>query len=190
MARNVSKQSGRSNVNAGESSRHAVPYLVQGDEDDDDTMAQLSEDSNQIQVRQANVVASSGHMAETTVPNFLLKLWRLVEDKNYDFCICWDEVRQCFWGRMISLVDTCLFFQSGSSFHVKEPYTFSKDVLPLFFKHSNLNSFIRQLNMCKYWIWSVEIPLRLFWIWGSRVDVPRAQTTSPNTYLFQMVSEK
>uniref|UniRef100_A0A915JY21 HSF-type DNA-binding domain-containing protein n=1 Tax=Romanomermis culicivorax TaxID=13658 RepID=A0A915JY21_ROMCU len=64
---------------------------------------------------------------ESSIPNFLLKLWRLVEDEQFQNCIGWDE--------------------TGYSFHVCEPYMFSKSVLPLYFKHSNLNSFIRQLNM-------------------------------------------
>uniref|UniRef100_A0A3Q3N3F4 Heat shock transcription factor 1 n=1 Tax=Labrus bergylta TaxID=56723 RepID=A0A3Q3N3F4_9LABR len=37
--------------------------------------------------------------------------------------------------------------QSGSSFHVFDQGRFSKEVLPKFFKHNNMASFIRQLNM-------------------------------------------
>ena len=39
--------------------------------------------------------------------------------------------------------------QTGCSFHIQEPYAFCKNVLPQYFKHNNLNSLIRQLNMCK-----------------------------------------
>ena len=50
--------------------------------------------------------------------------------------------------------DRCLnvlfVLQSGTSFHVFDQGRFSKEVLPKFFKHNNMASFIRQLNMCEY----------------------------------------
>ncbi|KAG7500849.1 heat shock factor protein 1 isoform X1 [Solea senegalensis] len=62
-----------------------------------------------------------------SVPAFLTKLWTLVEDPDTDPLICWSP--------------------SGSSFHVFDQGRFSKEVLPKFFKHNNMASFIRQLNM-------------------------------------------
>ncbi len=41
------------------------------------------------------------------------------------------------------------FFQNGRSFHIYDQAQFSKEILPLYFKHNNIASFIRQLNMCK-----------------------------------------
>lgn len=67
-------------------------------------------------------VLSSGN-----VPAFLTKLWTLVEDPDTDPLICWSP--------------------SGTSFHVFDQGRFSKEVLPKFFKHNNMASFIRQLNM-------------------------------------------
>ncbi|KAM3596036.1 uncharacterized protein V6R79_007273 [Siganus canaliculatus] len=61
------------------------------------------------------------------VPAFLTKLWTLVEDPETDPLICWSP--------------------SGTSFHVFDQGRFSKEVLPKFFKHNNMASFIRQLNM-------------------------------------------
>ncbi|XP_068188616.1 heat shock factor protein 1 [Antennarius striatus] len=61
------------------------------------------------------------------VPAFLTKLWILVEDPETDPLICWSP--------------------SGTSFHVFDQARFSKEVLPKFFKHNNMASFIRQLNM-------------------------------------------
>jgi len=61
------------------------------------------------------------------VPAFLTKLWALVESPLTDELICWDE--------------------SGQSFHVKDQARFAKEILPLYFKHNNIASFIRQLNM-------------------------------------------
>uniref|UniRef100_A0A672I702 Heat shock factor protein 1-like n=1 Tax=Salarias fasciatus TaxID=181472 RepID=A0A672I702_SALFA len=62
-----------------------------------------------------------------SVPAFLTKLWTLVEDPETDPLICWSP--------------------SGASFHVFDQGRFSKEVLPKFFKHNNMASFIRQLNM-------------------------------------------
>ncbi|XP_076610011.1 heat shock factor protein 1 [Chaetodon auriga] len=61
------------------------------------------------------------------VPAFLAKLWILVEDPETDPLICWSP--------------------SGTSFHVFDQGRFAKEVLPKFFKHNNMASFIRQLNM-------------------------------------------
>ncbi|CAL1583987.1 unnamed protein product [Knipowitschia caucasica] len=61
------------------------------------------------------------------VPAFLMKLWTLVEDPQTDALIRWSP--------------------TGASFHVFDQGRFSKEVLPKFFKHNNMASFIRQLNM-------------------------------------------
>ncbi|CAD5209463.1 unnamed protein product [Bursaphelenchus xylophilus] len=61
------------------------------------------------------------------IPLFLVKLWNIVEDPSYYEVIRWDE--------------------SGYSFHILDPYSFCRNVLPQYFKHNNLNSLIRQLNM-------------------------------------------
>ncbi|TRZ09141.1 hypothetical protein HGM15179_017968 [Zosterops borbonicus] len=65
----------------------------------------------------------------SNVPAFLTKLWTLVEDPDTDSLICWSP--------------------SGSSFHVFDQGQFSKEVLPKYFKHNNMASFVRQLNMCE-----------------------------------------
>lgn len=61
------------------------------------------------------------------VPAFLTKLWKLVEDPTYADLISWSS--------------------SGRSFIIRNPTRFSKELLPLYFKHNNMASFIRQLNM-------------------------------------------
>lgn len=66
-------------------------------------------------------------LSGSNVPAFLTKLWTLVEDPDTDPLICWSP--------------------SGTSFHVFDQGRFSKEVLPKFFKHNNMASFIRQLNM-------------------------------------------
>ncbi|KAE9550677.1 hypothetical protein FO519_006120 [Halicephalobus sp. NKZ332] len=61
------------------------------------------------------------------MPLFLIKLWNIVEDPTYFDIIRWDD--------------------SGYSFHILDPYSFCRNILPQYFKHNNLNSLIRQLNM-------------------------------------------
>ncbi|XP_071957532.1 heat shock factor protein 1-like [Antedon mediterranea] len=63
----------------------------------------------------------------SSVPAFINKLWMLVEDKVTDDYIEWSETGTSF----------CVLDQSG----------FAKTVLPLYFKHNNMASFVRQLNM-------------------------------------------
>ncbi|XP_072374560.1 heat shock factor protein 4 isoform X5 [Scyliorhinus torazame] len=63
----------------------------------------------------------------SNVPAFLTKLWTLVEDPETNDLICWSE--------------------SGTSFHVFDQGRFAKEVLPKYFKHNNMASFVRQLNM-------------------------------------------
>uniref|UniRef100_A0A1A8NDG0 Heat shock factor 2 n=2 Tax=Nothobranchius pienaari TaxID=704102 RepID=A0A1A8NDG0_9TELE len=63
----------------------------------------------------------------SNVPAFLSKLWTLVEDADTNEFICWS--------------------QEGSSFLVLDEQRFAKEILPKFFKHNNMASFVRQLNM-------------------------------------------
>ncbi|XP_061560212.1 heat shock factor protein 2 [Phycodurus eques] len=63
----------------------------------------------------------------SNVPGFLTKLWTLVEDADTNELICWS--------------------QEGNSFLVLDEQRFAKEMLPKFFKHNNMASFIRQLNM-------------------------------------------
>ncbi|XP_075996270.1 heat shock factor protein 1 [Genypterus blacodes] len=75
----------------------------------------------------AAAAAGGAALSGGNVPAFLTKLWTLVEDPETNPLICWSP--------------------SGTSFHVFDQARFSKEVLPKFFKHNNMASFIRQLNM-------------------------------------------
>ncbi|XP_015126911.1 heat shock factor protein isoform X2 [Diachasma alloeum] len=64
---------------------------------------------------------------ETSVPAFLGKLWKLVEDPETDDLICWSP--------------------NGRSFFIRNPAQFARELLPHYYKHNNMASFVRQLNM-------------------------------------------
>lgn len=61
------------------------------------------------------------------LPGFLSKLFNLVNDAETDDFIHWAA--------------------SGQSFVIVNPEEFAKLILPKFFKHNNITSFVRQLNM-------------------------------------------
>ncbi|KAM4663954.1 heat shock factor protein 3-like [Discoglossus pictus] len=61
------------------------------------------------------------------VPAFLSKLWALVEEPTNRDIIAWN------W--------------NGQNFCIRDEQRFCKEILPRYFKHNNLSSFIRQLNM-------------------------------------------
>ncbi|XP_015278824.1 PREDICTED: heat shock factor protein 3-like [Gekko japonicus] len=61
------------------------------------------------------------------VSGFLAKLWALVEDSGSDAVICWSR--------------------NGQNFSILDEQRFAKELLPKYFKHNNLSSFIRQLNI-------------------------------------------
>ncbi|XP_072482847.1 heat shock factor protein 3-like isoform X2 [Notamacropus eugenii] len=65
--------------------------------------------------------------ASTVLPGFLAKLWALVDDSSTDDVIGWSR--------------------NGQSFCILDGQKFSKELLPKYFKHNNLSSFVRQLNM-------------------------------------------
>ncbi|KAJ7789404.1 hypothetical protein B0H14DRAFT_2397539, partial [Mycena olivaceomarginata] len=61
------------------------------------------------------------------IPAFLNKLYEMVSDPKTDKLISWSDV--------------------GDSFYIYNQEEFSRDVLPSWFKHQNIASFVRQLNM-------------------------------------------
>ena len=60
-------------------------------------------------------------------PNFLLKLYQILENKEYKDIIEWGD--------------------DGKFFIVKNLHDFTENILPKYYKHNNYSSFIRQLNM-------------------------------------------
>ena len=64
---------------------------------------------------------------KSELPNFLLKLYNILENEEYKNIIQWGE--------------------NGQFFIIKNIHNFTEKILPKYFKHKNYSSFIRQLNM-------------------------------------------
>ncbi|XP_074319657.1 heat stress transcription factor B-2b-like [Silene latifolia] len=70
---------------------------------------------------------AGGLETQRSIPTpFLTKTYQLVEDSAIDDVISWND--------------------DGSSFIVRNPTVFARDLLPRYFKHNNFSSFVRQLN--------------------------------------------
>nr|XP_020649744.1 heat shock factor protein 2 isoform X1 [Pogona vitticeps] len=78
-------------------------------------------------MKQQPVAAATNTGGATAVPAFLTKLWTLVGDAPSNQLITWS--------------------QNGQSFLVLDEQRFAKEILPKYFKHNNMASFVRQLNM-------------------------------------------
>ena len=63
----------------------------------------------------------------TNIPGFLLKTYEIFNTPEYS--------NLCGWG------------SNGETIVIKKIEEFSKQILPKYFKHSNFQSFVRQLNM-------------------------------------------
>ena len=63
----------------------------------------------------------------TNVPAFLAKLWKMVDDPLRDHLISWGPM--------------------GNTFVIHNQADFSRELLPFYYKHNNMASFVRQLNM-------------------------------------------
>ena len=74
----------------------------------------------------ASGAVGSESFATTTMAPFLTKLYQIVSATTTDHCIQWTP--------------------KGDSFVISDPDTFARDILPTYFKHNNIRSFIRQLN--------------------------------------------
>jgi len=67
------------------------------------------------------------HQVPGNVPAFIAKLWKMVGNTESDGLISWSE--------------------EGVSFYIKNQSEFARSQLPYYYKHSNMASFVRQLNM-------------------------------------------
>jgi len=69
-------------------------------------------------------------LSEEGIPSFIKKTYDILENETHNDIVSWNE--------------------DGTAFIIKKPTEFSQTVLPLYFKHSNLTSFVRQLNMYNF----------------------------------------
>jgi len=90
----------------------------QGASDDDD----YHEEDEDFKIRRR-----TSRPRNTPVPKFLLKTYEILEKPDYQDMIHWSP--------------------DGTAIIIDKVHDFSQNVLPLYFKHSNYMSFIRQLNM-------------------------------------------
>lgn len=67
------------------------------------------------------------HQGSSSVPAFLAKLWKMVDDPSTNELISWND--------------------EGNSFIIHNQPDFTQHLLPYYYKHSNMASFVRQLNM-------------------------------------------
>eukprot|EP00299_Pterocystis_sp_00344_P008222 c3030_g1_i2.p1 GENE.c3030_g1_i2~~c3030_g1_i2.p1 ORF type:complete len:375 (+),score=71.72 c3030_g1_i2:162-1286(+) len=98
-----------------------------GSGDSDDQRSPVHEKLAQTPMRAAPPRPVAVCFDEPCVPAFLLKLYTMLEDPNTDDIISWTP--------------------AGDTFVVHKLPEFSSLMLPQFFKHSNFQSFVRQLNL-------------------------------------------
>lgn len=67
------------------------------------------------------------HIPKERIASFIRKTFYILEEGQHSEYICWTD--------------------DGTCVLIKDPNAFAKYVLPIYFKHNNLTSFIRQLNM-------------------------------------------
>ena len=72
------------------------------------------------------MMTSVDALAHTSMAPFLAKLFQIVSAQTTEHCIQWTL--------------------KGDSFVISDPEVFARDILPTYFKHNNIRSFIRQLN--------------------------------------------
>ncbi|KAL1492913.1 hypothetical protein ABEB36_011079 [Hypothenemus hampei] len=85
------------------------------------------------------------------IPAFLVKLWKMVNDPSTDHLICWS--------------------QNGNTFIIQNQAQFWYKLLPLYYKHNNMSSFVRQLNMYGFHkITSLVNP-----VWSTQIEKNEAQ---------------
>jgi len=96
------------------------------DEFDDTTLRTIANEGEGEEGALPANALSNLQSAGERVPPFLSKLYQIVSQPQTDHCVHWST--------------------TGDSFVVADHHIFSKQVLPQFFKHSSLCSFIRQLN--------------------------------------------
>ena len=82
---------------------------------------------NKIELEEEEPFKKDKYKKKGEYPNFLLKLYQILENESYKDIIHWTE--------------------DGKYFIISNLHDFTENVLPKYYKHNNYSSFIRQLNM-------------------------------------------
>ena len=69
-------------------------------------------------------------MRKQSIPNFIVRAWEMLEDEGNWSAVAWNE--------------------SGSAFEVINEAQFCSELLPRYFRHSNLSSFVRQVRLFRF----------------------------------------
>ena len=85
------------------------------------SLSQLSNNENETSLKY------TGSTEFIAVPSFLLKTYEIVSDPGYSDIVSWNK--------------------AGDAFVITKTNEFWEKILPVYFKHKNLSSFVRQLNM-------------------------------------------
>ena len=84
-----------------------------------------STSSIETKSKQVIRVSNSRASQERSVPKFLKKVYHILEENRHNELLSWSN--------------------DGMALIIKRPTDFAKKVLPLYFKHNNFSSFIRQV---------------------------------------------
>ena len=82
---------------------------------------------NKIETENKDNYQKDKYKKKGEYPNFLLKLYQILENESYKDIIHWTE--------------------DGKYFVISNLHDFTEQILPKYYKHNNYSSFIRQLNM-------------------------------------------
>ena len=82
---------------------------------------------NKIELEEKENFQKDKYKKKGEYPNFLLKLYQILENESYKDIIHWAE--------------------DGKYFIISNLHDFTEKILPKYYKHNNYSSFIRQLNM-------------------------------------------
>jgi hypothetical protein len=79
---------------------------------------------------QKDCKSSKSDQDQDHIPKFIKTLYQILEDKDCSEYISWS--------------------QDGRAIVIKKPTEFAESLLPVYFKHSNFSSFVRQLNLYNF----------------------------------------
>ena len=86
-----------------------------------------NKEENKVETQKKDNFQKDKYKKKGEYPNFLLKLYQILDNESYKDIIHWTE--------------------DGKYFIISNLHDFTEMILPKYYKHNNYSSFIRQLNM-------------------------------------------